>query len=80
VEIRSKISVQIFPCKRIGEKSIKNDGRVRRISSIGSHYQKDLYNCYFLGLMSSSSHIRRVEISGEPQSFRQTFNVYLLFS
>ena len=33
-----------------------------------------------LYLMSSSSHIRRVEISGEPRSFRQTFDVYLLFS
>ena len=31
-------------------------------------------------LMSSSSHIRRVEISGKPRSFRQTFDVYLLFS
>ena len=31
-------------------------------------------------LMSSSSHIRRVEISGEPLSFRRTFDVYLLFS
>jgi hypothetical protein len=30
--------------------------------------------------MSSSSHIRRVEISGEPRSFRQTFDVYFLFS
>ena len=33
-----------------------------------------------IGFMSSSSHIRRVEISGEPRSFRQTFDVYLLFS
>ena len=31
-------------------------------------------------ILSSSSHIRRVEISGEPRSFRQTFDVYLLFS
>ena len=29
--------------------------------------------------MSSSSHIRRVKISGEPRSFRQTLDVYLLF-
>ncbi len=29
-------------------------------------------------LMSSSSHIRRVEISGEPRNFHQTLNVYLL--
>ena len=30
-------------------------------------------------LMSSSSHIRSVEISGEPRNFRQTLDVYLLF-
>ncbi len=32
---------------------------------------------YFLQLMSSSSHIRRVEISGKPRSFRQYFDVYV---
>jgi hypothetical protein len=31
------------------------------------------------GLMSSSSHIRRVKISGKSRSFRQTLDVYLLF-
>ena len=31
-----------------------------------------------LSLMSSSSHIRRVEISVEPRNFRQTLDVYLL--
>ena len=38
-----------------------------------------LQNCCFVYLMSSSSHIRHVEISGEPRNFRQTLDVYLLF-
>ena len=33
----------------------------------------------FIGLMSSSSHIRRDEISGKLRSFRQTLDIYLLF-
>ena len=31
-----------------------------------------------IGLMSSSSHIRRIELSVEPRNFRQTLDVYLL--
>ena len=34
---------------------------------------------FLIRFMSSSSHIRRVEISGKPRNFRQTLDVYLLF-
>jgi hypothetical protein len=36
-------------------------------------------NNIILGLMSSSSHIRRVEISVKPRNFRGTLDVYQLF-